>query len=171
MLDKFHALRLFHQVIDEIRRRSAWALHQRRGRKVDNIWRSRHLLLKAHERLTERQLNRLFDALGGPEDPDGEIGYAYLVKEQARQLWDQPSIGRWGELLALLDDSDIAELVRLGHTPDRWHDEIVASFHTKVTNATTEGLNRKVKHVKRVACGFRNANNYRTRVLMHCGPR
>lgn len=171
VLDKFHALRLFHQAIDQIRRRTAWAIHQRRGRKVDDLWRARHLLLKAHERLTDRQAERLFDALSGPEDPDGEIGYAYLVKEEARRLWDQPSIGRWGALLALLADSDIPELIRLGGTLDRWHDEIIASFRLEITNATTEGLNRKVKHVKRVACGFRNPTNYRTRVLMHCGPR
>ena len=48
------------------------------------MWRARLLLLKAHERLTPRQHDRLFTALTGPEDPDGEIGYAYLVKEEAR---------------------------------------------------------------------------------------
>lgn len=171
VLDKFHALRLFHQAVDEIRRRTAWTIHQRRGRKVDDVWRARHLLLKAHERLTATQRERLFATLAGPEDPDGEIGYAYLAKEEARACWDKPSIGRWGNLLALLADSDIDELVRLGHTLDRWHDPIIASFTLGVTNACTEGLNRKVKHVKRIGCGFRNADNYRTRVLMHCPGR
>ncbi len=171
VLDKFHALRLFHQAIDEIRRRNAWAIHRRRGRKIDDVWRARHLLLKAHERLTDPQHDRLFTALTGPEDPDGEIGYAYLVKEEARACWDVPSIGRWGRLLGLLADSGIDELVRLGHTLDRWHDPIIASFELGITNACTEGLNRKVKHVKRIGCGFRNADNYPTRVLMHCPGR
>jgi len=151
VLDKFHALRLFHQTVDEIRRRTAWRIHQRRGRKIDHVWRARHLLLKAHERLTPSQQERLFSALGGPEDPDGEIGYAYLAKEEARACWAAPSIGRWGNLLALLADSGIAELVRLGHTLDRWHDPIIASFKLGITNACTEGLNRKVKHVKRIS--------------------
>ncbi|HEY5014552.1 MAG TPA: transposase, partial [Acidimicrobiia bacterium] len=48
-------------------------------------------------------------------------------------------------------DSGIAELVRLGHTLDRWHDPIIASFKLGITNACTEGLNRKVKHVKRIS--------------------
>ena len=171
VLDKFHALRLFHQAIDEIRRRTAWAIHRRRGRKIDDVWTARHLLLKAHERLTEKQAARLWAALTGTEDPDGEIGYAYLAKEEARECWSDPSIGRWGRLLALLADSGIDELVRLGHTLDRWHQPIISSFELGITNACTEGLNRKVKHVKRVACGFRNPNNYRTRVLMHCPGR
>jgi len=167
VLDAFHALGLFHQAIDEIRRRTAWAIHQRRGRKVDDVWKARHLLLKGHERLTDRQRARLFKALAGSEDPDGEIGYAYLVKETARAVWANPSIGAWGELLELLADSDIPELERIGGTLDRWHGPIIASFRLGVSNAATEGLNRKVKHVKRVACGFRNRDNYRTRVLLH----
>ena len=168
VLDKFHALRLFHQAIDEIRRRTAWVVHRRRGRRIDDVWRGRHLLLKAHERLTPKQEERLWAALTGSEDPDGEIGYAYLAKEEARECWSDPSIGRWGRLLGLLADSGIAELVRLGHTLDRWHQPIIDSFRLGITNACTEGLNRKVKHVKRIGCGFRNPNNYRTRVLMHC---
>jgi hypothetical protein len=93
--DAFHALRLFHQTIDEIRRRTAWAIDRRRGRRTDDTWRGRHLLLKAYERLTDRQRARLFSTLAGPEDPDVEIGYAYVAKEQARDCWDEPSIGRW----------------------------------------------------------------------------
>jgi transposase len=65
-------------------------------------------------------------------------------------------------LLHLLADSDTDELVRLGHTLDRWHSPIVASFELGITNACTEGLNRKIKHVKRTGCGFRNPKNYRT---------
>lgn len=169
VLDRFHALRLFHQAIDEIRRRTAWDLRGRRGRKVDPIWVSRRLLLTAYERLRPGSFDRLLEALA-VDDPDGEIAWAYLAKEQARHVWKHPSIGAWGELLVLLADSDIPELVRLGGTLDRWHDEIINSFELPVTNAATEGLNRKVKHVKRVGCGFRNPANYRTRVLLHCGP-
>lgn len=171
VLDRFHALRLFHQAIDEIRRRTAWTLHQRRGRKVDAAWRYRHLLLTGWENLRAHNQDRLLALFSGPEDPAGELAWAYLVKETARELWREPSIGRWGELLQLLADSDSAEHRRLGRTLDTWHDPIVASFRLDVTNAATEGLNRKVKQVKRSGCGFRNPDHYRLRVLQHCGPR
>ena len=35
----------------------------------------------------------------------------------------------------------------------------------KVTNARTEGFNRIIKNTKRVACGFRNLENYQRRIL------
>ena len=34
-----------------------------------------------------------------------------------------------------------------------------------VTNARTEGFNRIIKNTKRVACGFRNLENYQRRIL------
>ncbi len=33
----------------------------------------------------------------------------------------------------------------------------------RVTNARTEGYNRKIKQIKRVVCGFRNQNSYERR--------
>ena len=36
------------------------------------------------------------------------------------------------------------------------------------SNARTEGTNRLIKQVKRAACGFRNRENYRRRVRLHC---
>ena len=58
------------------------------------------------------------------------------------------------------------ELVTLGRTLDRWLPEIIAYFETGTTNAATEGCNRKVKQVKRVACGFRNHENYVLRIAL-----
>jgi hypothetical protein len=45
-------------------------------------------------------------------------------------------------------------------------DEVFLS--TGLTNARTEGRNGLIKQVKRAACGFRNRENYRRRVRLHC---
>ena len=37
----------------------------------------------------------------------------------------------------------------------------------RVTNARTEGYNRKIKQIKRVACGFRNQSSYERRILLN----
>jgi hypothetical protein len=39
----------------------------------------------------------------------------------------------------------------------------------RITNAVTEGLNSKIQSIKSAARGFRNFNNYRTRILFFCG--
>ena len=40
-----------------------------------------------------------------------------------------------------------------------------------VTNARTEGHNRVIKQIKRVACGFRNQANYQRRIMLHSAAR
>src|SRR5438094_746213 len=39
----------------------------------------------------------------------------------------------------------------------------------RVINATAEGLNRKIRMVKEMACGFRNREHYKTAIYFHCG--
>ncbi len=69
-----------------------------------------------------------------------------------------------GELFRRLAHRNVPELMTLGRTLDQWLPEIIAYFETGTTNAATEGCNRKVKQVKRVACGFRNHDNYVLRI-------
>lgn len=54
---------------------------------------------------------------------------------------------------------------RLALTAERWGAEIDALLQLDVTN--TEGYNRVITQVKRVACGFRNQPDYERRTMMH----
>ena len=65
-------------------------------------------------------------------------------------------------------DADIPELTTLAETIETWWPAIEVFLTTGLTNARTEGTNRLIKQVKRAACGFRNRENYRRRVRLHC---
>ena len=48
--------------------------------------------------------------------------------------------------------------------------EILAFHSTKgCSNRPTEAMNLLIKKIKRVGHGFRNFDNYRLRLLLHCG--
>jgi len=66
-------------------------------------------------------------------------------------------------------DAEVAELTRLARTVAAWQDEILAYHHTGLSNGPTEAMNLLVKKIKRVGHGFRNFDNYRLRLLLHCG--
>ena len=67
-------------------------------------------------------------------------------------------------------DSEVPELHRLARTIDAWTDELLAYFDTDgISNGPTEAMNLLIKRIKRVGFGFRNFNNYRLRLLLHCG--
>ena len=48
----------------------------------------------------------------------------------------------------------------------RWLDEIIAYFDYKTTSGVVEGINNKLKLIKRSAYGFRNLENLRVRCLL-----
>ncbi len=49
----------------------------------------------------------------------------------------------------------------------RWIDEIVAYFDNRTTQGVVEGINQKIKLIKRNAYGLTNFDNFRRIVLLH----
>jgi transposase len=52
-------------------------------------------------------------------------------------------------------------------TIKRWIDEIVAYFDNRTTQGAVEGINQKIKLIKRRAYGLANFENFRRRVLLN----
>ncbi|MDQ3932697.1 MAG: transposase, partial [Actinomycetota bacterium] len=62
---------------------------------------------------------------------------------------------------------DVPEVTRLATTIDRWSSELLAYFRTgRASNGRVEALNGELEAVDRTARGFRNFDNYRTRMLL-----
>ncbi|WP_256595060.1 transposase [Legionella israelensis] len=49
-----------------------------------------------------------------------------------------------------------------------WREEIACMWRFRKSNGITEGFHRKMKLIQRRAYGFRNFENYRTRVRVLC---
>ncbi|MBG1242078.1 transposase, partial [Nostoc sp. NZL] len=49
----------------------------------------------------------------------------------------------------------------------RWFGEIVGYFDGRTTSGTVEGINNKLKLIKRLGYGFRNFSNFRLRSLLN----
>ena len=73
------------------------------------------------------------------------------------------------DLLAWIDlckESKIVEFIEAGKTIENWLPHIVNSFIDKrFTNGFTEGLNNKIKVIKRNAYGYKNFEFFRLRLL------
>jgi transposase len=60
-------------------------------------------------------------------------------------------------------------LHRLARMHDSWRTELLAYFDTGgLSNGPTEAVNALIKKIKRVGHGYRNFDNYRLRLLLHC---
>lgn len=179
VVDHFHLVMLANQAVTEVRQRVQREQHTRRGRKVDPAWAHRRLLLRAGDRLSKPALHRL-QAVLAVDDPTEEIGAAWACKELLRQLLTAHGPSRYSRhetahrltrFLAACAVADMPETTRLAGTIETWWPEIEAFLQLGVTNARTEGHNRVIKQIKRVACGFRNMTNYERRIMLHSATR
>jgi transposase len=175
VVDRFHLVALANKAVTDYRRELAWALRGRRGRKCDPEWAQRNRLLRAAETLTPDELAKVQDAVRRA-DPSGGLEKCWQGKELLRKLLKlagtNPDRGRIFNALTAFylhcADSEIAQLRRLAWTVHDWQNSIIAGLHTGISNGRTEGYNRIVKHIGRIAFGFRNQDNQKRRIRYAC---
>jgi transposase len=155
-----------------VRRRVQQETLGHRGRKADPLYRIRRQLLVAHERLSEPGWARIRAGLN-VGDPAGEVGAAYLAKELLREVYatrsPRQARRRLERFYAHCRTAGVVELRRLAATVRRWEPEILGWHRTGLSNGPTEAMNPLIKKIKRIGHGFRNFENYRLRLLLHCG--
>jgi transposase len=180
IVDKCHAVRLANQALDAVRRRLRRKAGRRRSRQSRSVapsrwgkalFSSRRILVKARERLSQSERERLERALGA--DPTGELRAAWILKERFRgwYLAASPEQARTGlhRWYRKIERSAIPEFTELARTVKAWEPELLAHFGSGATNAATEGITNLIKVVKRQGFGYRNFDNFRLRVLYRCG--
>lgn len=174
-VDHFHLIMLANKTVTAVRQRVTRDLLGRRGRKTDPAWAHRRLLLRGRERLSPAALARMWNGCAD-HDPSGQILSTWIAKEELRALCATAARGghhheirdRLWTFYRWCADAEVPELTTLAETIETWWPAIEVFLTTGLTNARTEGTNRLIKQVKRAACGFRNKDNYRRRVRLHC---
>lgn len=171
--DHFHIQRLANAVVDDVRRRVQQEQTGHRGRKHDPLYGIRKLVLTACEDLDAQGWTRLAAGLDAG-DPDGHVEAAWQLTEITRDLYRVATVDRAREVLRLLytwaEAGDVPEMRRFAGTVRRWETEIL-NWHATggASNGPTEAVNLAIKQIKRVGRGFTNFDNYRLRLLLHCG--
>lgn len=176
VIDCFHLVKLANDKLADLRRRLAWAMRGRRGRKGDPEWDLRGLLRRNKEDLHPDQLDTLRRELVGMGTYGKQIYEAWQAKELLRDLLrltfkharvtpDRSAISqaRYAFQAFCANRSYLPELACLAETVEKWWDGIEAYILTGVTNAGSEGVNRLIKLDARNAAGYRNPKNQRLR--------
>jgi transposase len=178
VVDHFHLVRLANQAVTKVRQRVTRQVLGRRGTSKDPAWANRRRLLRARERLTDEAYARMWDEILAQE-PTGELLATWIAKEELRFLLalartHAPRSEISNRLFAFYDwcsRANVPEVTALAKTIEAWWPQILAFLDTGITNAATEANNRLVKDAARIAFGFRNLDNQRRRVRLHCQPK
>jgi transposase len=173
VLDAFHVVKLGNTVVDEVRRRVQQETLGHRGYAGDPLYGARRLLLRGREHLTTKATARLNTALEAG-DPTWEVTIAWHAAQQLRAVYHAEDLDqgrrRAERLLEHLHTCPVPEVARLGRTLRAWRGEFLAYFDTgRASNGPTEAMNLLIEKLRRIGHGYRNFENYRLRLLLHCG--
>jgi transposase len=165
VFDRFHVIKMVNDKITQIRRR----LYRENQ---DESYRAtlkgiRWLLLKRNESLDpeKSELERLQKALELNQD----LATGYVLKEELRELWDQEDCdvaeGMLLDWVLYAESTGIPELVSLAKSLRRHALGILAYYDCEITSGPIEGLNNKIKTMKRQAYGYRDMEYFKLKIL------
>ena len=151
--DKYHVIRQAYWAMERVRKNEQEKLSAR-FRKC--FKRSRYLLAKPMEKLTEDEMNRL--ALMFEIAP--RLADAYRLKNEfltvIRTKSSTEGRKRLADWLLAVEVMDLPEFHDCTKACHNWFNEIVNSMDVPWTNGFIEGCNNKTKVLKRVCFGMRN---------------
>jgi len=164
VFDHFHVIKLFNDKLSGLRRdlyREAKDLLQKKVLKG-----TRWLLLKNPENLdsSKGEKDRLNDAL----QLNQPLSCAYYLKEDLRQVWFQPTKEK--ARLVLVDwikraeTSGVKMLKKFAKTLSAFKFGILSYYDYRISSASLEGTNNKIKTMKRMAYGFRDIEFFKLKI-------
>lgn len=157
--DLFHVVAKFgREVIDRVRVDQANQLRDNRNaRQV--IKRSRWLLLRNPENLPAGHEIKLAELL----EANQPLNTVYVLKTALKELWYAPdreeAQRRWNEWYRQSQESGIKALQQFADKLKGYASGIIASATHRLNTSVLEGMNNKIKVLKRMAYGYRD-NNY-----------
>jgi transposase len=177
--DHFHLVRGANTALDAVRRERQRHARARRPKGVrrsgqhaawrPELYRARHRLLKARERLTSRERRRLSELF----ERDPLIAEAWGLKERFRDIYRAGGRAdaerRLEAFLAAVERAGLPAFDAFAKGIRLWRHELLAYFDEPTTNGYAEGVINKVKVIKRRAYGIPTFTAFRHRVLLACG--
>jgi transposase len=164
VFDRFHVVKLFNERLSDFRRE----LHREATDRLhkDVLKGTRWLLLKNPENLApeRRERERLEEALRLNQP----LATAYYMKEDLRQIWEQPNKATARRVLddwiRRAEQSDVKILHKMAATLGVHRRGILAHYDYSISTGPLEGTNNKIKTMQRQAYGFRDHQFFKLKI-------
>ena len=160
--DKYHVVRQVAWAFENVRKAEQKKFHEQRRKYFK---RSRRVLLKRPENLTPSEVDQVEAMLSISE----RLRHAYVLKNEFYKVMDSSNSYEAKKQLAkwymLVYGYKLPEFDNCFRAFNNWQKEILNSFDVPYTNGYTEGVNNKIKVIKRNAFGMKNFERFRNRIL------
>ena len=162
--DRFHIQRLVLWAMENVRKNVQKELPD-----GIHVKRNKSILQKSGITLKDDELNTLRKIL----NRSAKLRKAYALKECFRSIVRHfrtaesfgAHLDTW---LQLVKESRLDEFKNLLRSFGDWRAEIIGGMTSEYSNGYTEGLNNRIKVIKRIAFGFQNFERFRKKILFSC---
>lgn len=161
VFDLFHVVKAFSHVVDEVRREE---VRKATGPMKDVIKGSRYLLLKNRDNLYPDQADRLAELL----KLNTTLNAVYALKDQLKVIYRykrphaaKAALDNWIGMAEGIDSVPMAQFIR---TLRRHEYGIVNHCKFPIGTSRLEGVNNKIKVIKRKAYGFHDPDYFSLKI-------
>ncbi len=163
VIDRFHFFSHMNKALDNARK-----LLRRQFKDEDILKGIKWLLLKNPDRLMYKQkqdLAKVFETFP-------ELKTVYDLKNELRDIFEsdlnrqdaEKEIDQWVKKTSSINNRYTNKFLK---TLGNWKDYVLNYFNERITNGIVEGINNKIKMIKRMAFGFRNFVHFRLRIIVN----
>ena len=163
VFDHYHIISDYNRMLDELRRQEVVDAPEDQKAVYKGV---RYLLLKGSEKISDGSTAR--DRLDRLLDLNRNLSIAYVLKEELRDLWNCPDHDQAQfHLMSWLQkawSSGIRLVMKFANKVASHRYGILNFFTHRVTTGKVEGINNKIKVLKRKAYGFRDLEYFKLRI-------
>lgn len=168
VVDRFHVMKQLNEALTKCRREIQRGMPKEARDALKGL---RWILVTNECNLDEEQKGQLKELYR--KCP--ELKKCHKLKEEFRDIFEKERTRKSAEKKLQAwkrraRRTGLKSLEKFLGTLDNWEEWILNYFSSgKVTNGVVEGLNNKIKLIKRRGYGYRNNGNFRQRILVECG--
>lgn len=170
-VDRFHLIQKVNEAFDKVRRSEFRKARENKDEFCkDMLEPHRRFILVAREKELSIAETKLLDKL---RETNKEIHTAMLLVEYFHKALDKGSILSFRKALRawylVVRESKLKPFLKLCKLIRRYRTEIETYIESGLTTGVAEGLNNKIKVLKRMAYGYTNKKSFLRKIRQRCG--
>lgn len=170
-VDRFHLAQKVNEAFDKVRRSEFKKARQNNNEFTENMLEPhRRFILMSRVKDLTRFEKKMLDKL---RDTNKEIHTAMLLVEYFHRALDKASVLSFRKALTawylVVRESKLEPFLKLAKTIRKYRKQIEAYINSGLTTAVAEGLNNKIKTLKKMAYGYSNQRSFLRKILQRCG--
>jgi transposase len=169
VLDHFHVKKYLNDAVDKVRKEELKRARQENNSDLAQLLHCNKRFILMQNKVTNKKLN-LLEKLSTLNQ---RVYHAMLLKEQFLSIYSsqdrKSAFASLREWIVAAIKSKIPSLVELGLKFFRKKHYILNFFICNITSAISEGINNKIKRLKRMAYGYKDIQYFLLKIHQHCG--